>query len=457
MSARPSFSDLRSERAVLGALLHSPRSLADIDSIIRAEHFTDPQNAVLYIAIVDMLADGIDPDEVSLIRWLGDHGLLASAGGAGYVSQLRDDLPDTGNIAHYAKLVAATAERKALHRFGQTVQALAASSATSTEAIELAEREFLRLRSNGQDDRGEVTIGEAAQTELGRLRAENSGSAVNWPRLGFEPLDDLLGGLRPGQLVVIGARTSVGKTAMGLQVALHTALVQSKRVLFVSLEMSREQLARRAMAMTARVSLGRLTHANLDDYRWQETGGYWPAVERSVLDLQQAGITIVDLGHATPGALRARCKAAQFRGPLDLVVVDYLQLMRSGEKHSGRVEEVGAISRSLKLAARELGVPILALCQLNRDAAKRDDGKAAYEAKTISEPRLSDLRESGSIENDADAVILLHRQIEGEHIRITSALAILAKNRTGPTGRVTMAYDLTTCRFEGAKRVQPQQ
>ena len=441
--------DTRAERAVLGALLYEPERIAELDGLVSSRDFTDDRHRVLLAAISDMLADGVALDEVSLYTWLGAHGRLDAAGGAIYVGSLRDELPDPSNIAFYAQSVANLALRRGLRDLGGKVRALGESTLPSADLLEMVTREVTNLQGR-RVDVSSMTIGDAAREELSRMRSEvESRRSAAWITTGLANLDATLGGLRPGQLVIVGARTSVGKTALGLQVALHAGMVLDKRVLFVSLEMSTEELARRAIAQTSRVAFGRLQHVNLEDPRWPETRGNWQAVEQAVADLQKAGVTIVDAGTSTPASLRSRCRLHQLRGGLDLVVVDYLQLMASGERHDSRASEVGAISRAVKWIARDLHVPILAMCQLNREPEKRDDrASLAGSARTKGEPKLSDLRESGSLENDAHAVILLHRRVEGSWAEIATAVAILAKNRTGPTGRWELSYDPPACRFE---------
>lgn len=443
--------DVRAERAVLGALLANPNRMADIDSILSRTDFTDDRHRTIYLALAEMLSDGAEVDEVSLFSWLSAAGKLDAAGGALYIGSLRDELPDVPNLPHYAGIVADLSLRRRLERIGKDLTVASTSTMPAGDALETVTRSIAEVQGR-REESNSATIGDAAREELGRMRAEveQRHSSATWVATGLDRLDASLGGLRPGQLVIVGARTSVGKTALGLQVALHAGLVQNKRVLFLSLEMSTEEIARRAIAQTSRVSYGRLQHVNLDDPRWPETHGNWQAVERAVADLQQAGVTIVDSGTVTPSSLRSRCRLQQMRGGLDLVVVDYLQLMSSGERHDSRASEVGAISRGVKWLARDLRVPVLALCQLNREPEKRDTGAGGPvgQGKGRGEPRLSDLRESGSIENDAHAVLLLHRRVEGTWEEVSTAVAILAKNRTGATGRWPLSYDPPTCRFE---------
>jgi len=440
---------LPAERSVLGSLLHQPNRLADLDGLLEVADFADDRHRVLFSAIVEMLAAAVEPTEVSLFVWLQDSGTLNAAGGATYLGTLRDELPDASNIMHYAKIVRDRATVRKIQTVAKTTLGACEKAGGPEPILESLAASVADLQAH-RSGASVISIGKAAAEELDRIRADSKREKRDTGvETGFQQIDATVGGLRPGQLVVIGARTSVGKTAFALQAALWCAQAQGKGVLFVSLEMSKEELSRRALAQVARISLGRITHGHLSDPRWPETEGYWQLADAAGKELSSCPLTIVESGAYNPTTLRSRCRAEQMRNQVDLVVVDYLQLMRSGERHQNRTEEVSAISRSLKLMAKDLRVPVLACCQLNREAARRDDGKPMQEAaKSRGEPRKEDLRESGSIENDADIIILLHRIVESPNMdELTYAHAILAKHRNGPTGRWRLKFDPPTCRF----------
>lgn len=440
------------ERAILGAVLAAPEALSEAQGVIGSSDFYNQQHGMIFAAMARVAASGREPDLILTEQELRQAGEIERVGGVSYVAALAGELPDTENVRHYATLVRNARRRRTLQTLGLDLVRQTSDPGDHTDDIlDDAGRRVAELSGDSGDD-GSVELSEAISKELERTRAEVSGEPEPRIETGIPGLDTLLRGMRPGQLIVLAARTAVGKTALALQVALHGAITRRRSVVFVSLEMSRQELAQRALAQTAGLAFWRVRDGKLDGGRWAGEGGDWPTVEAARDRLNGAALQIIDRGCLTPDAIRARCRGRQLHRGLDLVVVDYLQLLRSGERHGGRTEEVGAISRGLKLLARDLGVPVLALSQLNREPEKRDDGRTPLDGgRAKGEPRLSDLRESGSIENDADAVILLHRRVEGADHEIRNATAILAKNRQGPTGRVPLLFEPRCFQFSEGK------
>ena len=459
MTARPTLApvasyvppaDQAAERAVLGALLVSPASWGVVAPILRPSDFFSDAHRVIYGTLGDMLAARANPDLVTLPAWLRDAGLLDAAGGVSYIAGLADELPDVPNVRQYAEIVRGAAVRRALITLGQEAIGLAQREVTADHALDEVSERLAELQSR----RAEGTLsslGEVAHEELRLMRAEAMGEAPTGLKTGIPSLDQRLHGMKPGQLVVIGADTGVGKTSLALGFALNVALEQGGTVLYVTLEMSAADIARRALAMHSGISEWRLLHgrhqARIDD----ETGGDWGEAGWSAGELARARFHIADSGHVTPSQLRGRCRALQLRGGLDLVVVDYLQLMVSGRRHSNRTEEVSELSRGMKLLARDLNIPVICLSQLSRERKRRASGAAgkpsAEGMSAPDEPWLSDLRESGSIANDADIVLLLHRKTEGEDSETRKALCIVAKKRNGGTGRLHLRFDGPICRY----------
>jgi len=434
------------ERAVLGAVLWRPQVYGDIAQIVSEKDFSNDAHRVIWRVAADMINNGDIPDVVTLPPALEAAGLMNQAGGVSYVAGLWDELPDVANAAHYANLVREASLRRALTRLSVELAGAAGDQTIQVaEILDAASARLAKLQGAGFDGKAEESLGDVAAEEMDRIKREANGEAGEALMTGFDQLDQRLRGLRGGQLIIIGARPGVGKTSFALNIGINVALA-GKRVLFISLEMSREELARRALCMLSRVGGGRLARGGVGSpYAEQD----WVSAQYALDQLRVAHIVLVDREHVTPGQIRSRCRSLQLRGGLDLLIVDYLQLMRSGERHGGRVEEVGAISRNLKLLARDLEVPIIAPCQLNREMEKRADPRALpTEGRSKGEPRMADLRESGSIENDADVVILLHRIVEGGEAEIRDCAAIIAKQRTGPTGRLVFRFDPPTCRFE---------
>lgn len=442
--------DLVAERAVLGALLAVPSVWGVVSPIVRPSDFFSDAHRVLYATIGEMVASRANPDFVTVPAWLRDTGQLDAAGGVGYVSGLVDELPDVPNAAEYAAIVRQASTRRALMRLGQDAIALAAREVTATQALDEVSDRLAELQARRADGML-VRLGEVAHEELRLLRAEAMGEAPSGLPTGIASLDSKLHGLKAGQLIVIGADTGVGKTSLAMGIALHAAVELGKIVLYVSLEMSAAELAHRALAMHSGVSEWRLLHGRHQGRLDDELGGDWGMAAWSAAELDRAHFHIADGGHVTPGQLRGRCKALQLRSGLDLVVVDYLQLMTTGQRHGNRTEEVSALSRAMKMLARDLGVPVICLSQISR--AREQRGAAAGTKPrpegmpAPDEPRLSDLRESGSIANDADVVLLLHRKTEGNDEETRRALCIVAKARSRGTGRVVLRFDGPTTRY----------
>ncbi len=441
-----SMTNTHAERAILGAVLHAGvRAYADAADHVGADDWSEERHRLIWQACGHIVEHGSEPDLITITEALRRSGGLADAGGVAYVAELTEGLPDPGNVSQYAELVHDAAIRRGLRSLAVEVQGQVANDCDDTRDI--AESASARLADMlvRSDAAAEVFAHDVARSELDRAKRERAGGAQG-VRIdtGILGLDRVLDGMRGGQLIILAARTSVGKTALGLQIAANAAR-HGAGVLVASIEMAREELVHRLLSQMTGVESWRIR-----DGRLMFNGQDWgDAVEGAAAELRSWRLTIADRGCGTLPLLRSRCRARQLRSGLALVVVDYLQLMRSGERHGGRVEEVSAISRGLKLLAMGLGVPVLALSQLNRESEKRNDGQVPSAAvRSSAEPRLSDLRESGSIENDADKVILLHRRVEGDLAAIMPTVAILAKHRQGPTGRIALRYVAHATRFE---------
>jgi replicative DNA helicase len=442
-----------SERAVLGAIMARPSTYAEVAQLLRTADFYTPAHAVLYEALRGVIEAGLTPDLVTLAEELKALGGFDVVGGMSVVAMIGSELPDVGNVRWYAERVAEAGRRRRIQDLGL---ALTRDAATKPVAQVLDDATRVMGDLLAPWDEGSGLIADLCAAEV--LAARERAAGTREERVihtGIERLDGLLGGIRPGQLVLVAARPGVGKTSLAMQVSAHAAITQGRRVLFVSLEMSREELAARLLAQRAGISVHRIKAGKLDYGRWSGDGGEWPTLDAAVAAMRGAAFEVVDRGCETVGKLGAQCRARMVRGGVDLVVVDYLQLLESGKRHGNRTEEVGAISRGLKVLASDLRVPILAASQLTREPDRRAESRGhADSGRVPGEPRLSDLRESGSLENDANAVLLLHRKPEGTPYEKATALAILAKNRSGPTGRLPLRYDERTLTFAAAKEVE---
>lgn len=439
-----------SERAVLGALLARPAAYPDVAGMLRADDFYTPAHGVLWEALRGVIEAGLTPDLITVGEELKAIGGYDAVGGVAGMAMISAELPDVSNLKWYAAKVAEAGRRRRIQDLGLAL-ARDAAALPVEQVLDDATRVLGDLLAPW--DEGSGMIADLCAREV--LAARERASGQREERLvstGIERLDTLLGGIRRGQLVLVAARPGVGKTSLAMQIAAHTAINEGRRVLFASLEMSREELAARLLAQRVGVSVHRIKAGKLDYGRWAGDGGEWPTLDACVAGMRGAALEVIDRGCETVGKLAAHCRSRLVRGGLDLVVVDYLQLLESGRRHGNRVEEVGAISRGLKVLAADLRVPIVAASQLTREPERRADGKGNQEGGRVrGEPRLSDLRESGSLENDANAVILLHRKPEGTPYEMATALAIVAKNRSGPTGRVPLRYDLRHLTFQAGE------
>ncbi|GEL19314.1 replicative DNA helicase [Pseudonocardia asaccharolytica] len=424
--------DLDAERALLGACMHGQRALDTAVEILDPRDFYRPAHAELFAAMVAMRDTGREVDPVTLAAHLGDR--LAKLGGHPHLIDLYGAPPTAANTAHYAEIISDAAVRRRLLEAGQ--RAIQLAHTASDDPAENVERARAALDDVAAQARGEaqaVEIDDLAGRAL--LRYQNPaprGVSTGWP-----DMDEILsGGYRPGHLTVVGARPAVGKSLVACCTAAAVAL-DGHGVLVVSLEMTEAELTDRILANLASVDLGRLTRHELTERDWQ-------AVEHAADRLRGLPLAVVDHPHLGLTGIRslARDRARSPRG-LSLLVVDYLGLVRPADPRLPRQEQVAGISRGLKLLAKELEVHVLALHQLNRQSEMRANRR----------PVLADLRESGAIEADADAVWLLHRDDADETSRYELEV-LVAKNRHGRTGNVGLAWNPQYARAGSLARLE---
>lgn len=410
--------DAHAEQATLGAILSSARALAEVAEVLEPGDFYRPAHQAVYRAALHLEQAGEPVDPVTVADHLERTGDLARIGGAPYLHTLFAAVPTAANAAYYADIVA---ERATLRRLLEASQRIAQHALTGTangDVADVVENARQTLDSVTSRARAEVAVHDLdalAVDALDRYASPEPPSlATGWP-----DLDDILGGLRPGTLTVIGARPGVGKSVLGINLVTHTAS-RGLGALFCSLEMPRTEVVDRIMANLASVELDRINRHRLapDD---------WNRVRAAASDLKGWPLKVVD--HHSMSLARVRAVARdRVRTPLGLhlLAVDYLQLMRPADPRAPREQQVASFSRGLKLLAKELAVPVVALAQVNRGSEQRSDRR----------PALADLRESGSIEADADAVLLLHHDPEhpGE-LEVTTA-----KNRHGRTGTTYLGW-----------------
>ncbi len=427
--------DPEAERSVLGAVLVDPTALLQVLDKVREDDFYLESHRLIWSGIVTLQGRGSAVDPVTLTNHLREEGQLERVGGASYVASLVDALPDVANAEHYAGIVRDKAVKRRLMAAAQRILTTCSlDHGGAREAVEAAQKDVFRIAEDALTG-GLVPIRQLTEREIKVLEeAQETHSALTGIDTGFERLNQLTAGLQRKDLVILAARPSMGKTSLGLNICAHAALRRQKKVAIFSLEMAADQLVRRLLASEARVDQSRLTSGYLSKSDWSR-------LMLAAGRIGDARIWIDDTPGITVLELSAKARRLKQEQGLDLVMVDYLQLMSGGDRFSSRNEEVSAISRGLKAVAKELDVPMLVLSQLSRQPERRGEDHR---------PRLSDLRESGSIEQDADVVMFIVRPSvydrEAENPR--RAELIIAKQRNGPVGEVELVFQHEYTRFE---------
>jgi replicative DNA helicase len=424
------------ERAVLSAILSDASCFYRVVDILKPEDFYLEGHQLLFRAFAALAAENAAIDLLSTVNMLERLGTLQQVGGPAKVAELAQELPDTEAVEHWAEIVREKAIRRELMKVSSSI--LAEAGREGGRALDILDRvETLVLQlADRAIQRGPKPVGELASQELEYLgRVVEGQHPYMGLETGFRRLDELTSGLKPQELIILAARPGVGKTAMALNIAAHVALRLKKKVLFFSLEMSAQALVRRLLAAEAKVSLQRIITGHFS-FKRQRGPTDWDKLVLAADHLSEAPLWIDDSASLSILEMRGKARRLMMEHGLDLVVVDYLQLMNSGTKTENRTQEVSAISRGLKMVAKQLNVPVLALSQLSRQPERRGGDQR---------PQLSDLRESGSIEQDADVVIFIHRKTlpqteEGPMEEWRKAEIILAKQRNGPTDTFSLVY-----------------
>ncbi|WP_312252739.1 replicative DNA helicase [Stenotrophomonas sp.] len=429
MRSLPTSND--AEQAVLGGLMMRPQAWMDVQDVLTARDFYRRDHQAIWQAIEDVLKKGREPDPVTLGEWFQSRGTLDLVGDGGYLIELFNTTPSAANVRGYAEIVAETAKRRALIEAGQDL-VNAAYNPEGRSALDLVGEAQTRI--GGMLDREPCELESVApvmERVFHRLgERANAEGGISGLTTGDHDLDELLGGLQPGGLYVLAARPKMGKTTKAINVAEHVALRLRKPVAVFTFEMQPEELGDRMLANQAGINGTRIRTGKLDDIDWANAS---EATRR----LSQAPIFVSRPKRARVEHVCAQIRRMHARSPLGLVVIDYLQLMEV--KGDNRAAGIGDITRALKLTASELGVPFLLLSQLNRDVEKRTDKR----------PIVADLRESGSIEQDADAVIFIYRDEiynPGSCWEGTAEL-IVAIQRNGAPGMVRQLYQPEYFRF----------
>jgi len=424
--------NMEAEQSVLGSLLIDRDAVIRIASFLKPGDFYSSGNGLIYEAILDLYNRRVPPDFVTIVDELTRRERLQDVGGISYLTELINAVPTAVHIEYYGHIVERTATLRRLIDAGATIVSIGYDDSVEIEdALDRSERAIFDV-SQHRTVRDFVGIGEVLETYFDKLDTiqQHRGEVVGVPT-GFADLDKLTGGLQRSDLVILAARPSVGKSSLQLGIAHNAAVRHGKTIGIFSLEMSAEQLVQRLLAMETGVDSHRLRLGFIDDSEWDQ-------ISRAFGRLAEANIFIDDTPGISSMELRSKSRRLMAERGLDLVIVDYLQLMQ-GRRSENRVQEVSEISRSLKGLARELNIPVLALAQLSR----------AVESRTDHRPVLSDLRESGSIEQDADIVMFIYREemYDRETEKKGIAEVIVAKHRNGPTDTVNLRFFERTARF----------
>ena len=431
------------EQSVLGGMLLSKDAIADVVESLRASDFYKPAHETIYEAILSLYGHGSPADAITVADELKKRGELTRVGGASYIHTLIASVPTAANAQYYAEIVKEHAIMRRLIEAGTKIAQLGYANETEVDTlVDQAQAEIYAV-TDGNAKEDYVSFSEALEETINEIDANsNRPDGVYGVPTDFIEFDELTGGLHGGQMIVIAARPGVGKSTLALDIARSAAIHHQMTTVFFSLEMSRTELAMRILSAEGKISMGRLKKGDLDTEGWTNLATLQGRID-------SAPLFIDDSPNMTLMEIRAKCRRLKQRNDLKLVVLDYLQLMSSGKKVESRQQEVSEFSRSLKLLAKELDVPVIALSQLNRGSEQRTDKR----------PMVSDLRESGSIEQDADMVILLHREdvYNPESDRVGEADMIIAKHRGGPTRTIPLAFSGKYSRFNNMANDAPPQ
>ncbi|MBQ2183276.1 MAG: replicative DNA helicase, partial [Lachnospiraceae bacterium] len=403
--------DLVAEKSILGSILLEPEGVINASDIITGDDFYLREHGIIFDTMLQMYNNKITLDPVTLQDKLRETNLPEEAFSDDKINSFVDVATTSAGLKHHCNIVYEKAVRRRLIKAGEGIVSKAYGKGDLEEILDTTEKSVFEIvqKRNTEDF---TPISKIVMESLKNIeKAHNTDGTVTGIASGFTDLDYKTTGFQPSDLILLAARPSMGKTALALNIALHVAAVERKHVAIFSLEMSKEQLVKRLLSQESHVDSQKLRTGNLQDNEWTALIEGGEIVGKSLLEIDDTpGITVSEL--------RSKCRKLQMEKGLDMIIIDYLQLMSGSKKAESRQNEVSEISRSLKAIARELSVPILALSQLNRKAEERSDHR----------PQLSDLRESGAIEQDADVVMFIDRE-RSENEDANKATIIIAKQR----------------------------
>jgi replicative DNA helicase len=429
--------NLEAEESVLGSMMLSAEAIADVVEILDIEDFYRSANAKIYSTLRGLYARGEPVDIITGVEALRADGLLDEVGGPLYLRDLVDQVPTPASAGHYAQIVARSALRRRLISAAADIMDLAYASTEDADVVADSAEQRIYDVARREDHEDVAVLRELVNQAMVDLESiQNRDSAFTGLPTGFVDLDNLMSGLQPGNLIVIAARPGIGKSSLAMNMARNIA-VEGAPVAMFSLEMSRMEIGMRLLCAEARVPWDRIRNKRVGPDDWQR-------VVHAAEILHDAPLSIVDSGNVNIVDIRAKARRMRTGNQgLSLIIVDYLQLMTSpnARRPDSRQQEVAEISRNLKLLAKELHVPVVALSQLNRNPEARADKR----------PQLSDLRESGAIEQDSDVVMFIHRD-DADPEKKKHAELIVAKHRNGPTDTIRLSFEPSLTQFRNAAR-----
>lgn len=432
--------NLIAEQSVIGSMLIDKDNISVASEILTGEDFYNRQLGMIFDAMVELYTEGQPVDVVTLQNKLKENGAPAEVYGLDNLGSIIANVPTSVNMESYAKIVAEKATLRKLIHMSEKIENTCFEDKESMDAIvELAEHdiyEIARKRNSGELVKIDVAVMNALEKIQAAYKAKGTVTGIS---TGFVDLDYDTSGFQPSDFILIAARPSMGKTAFVLNIASHMALKEKKGVMIFSLEMSKEQLVNRMFALEARVDATKLRNGRLDDNEWEK-------LVEAASKVGDSNLIIDDTPSITVAELRSKARKFSAEKKLDIIIIDYLQLMSGSGKSESRTQEVSEISRALKGLARELNIPVIALSQLSRAVESRPDKR----------PMMSDLRESGAIEQDADVVMFIYREDyykkDTEEKNISEI--IIGKQRNGPVGTVKLAWLPQYTKFANLDKVE---
>lgn len=435
--------NIEAECGVLGSIIIDPEAIVQVADFLAPDDFYRDAHRTIYEVVLQLYEQHEPADFITICDELERRNKLEDIGGASYITSLVNQVPTSGNVEYYGRIVERSAIlRRLIHAAGQ-IAAIAYEEGDADVALEKAEQLIFNIsqRYSRVDFSLLRDILSEYMQKLDQLH-EHRGSIVGVPT-GFTDLDRLTGGLQRSDLIILAARPAIGKTSLALSLAHNTAVKYQHSVAIFSLEMSKEQLVQRLLSMDAGIDQQRLRTGWIEDEEWER-------IIYAMGTLSEANIWIDDTAGISTVEMRSKARRLHAEHRIDLIVVDYLQLMQAtvgGKRNENRVQEISEISRNLKGLARELNIPVLALAQLSR----------AVESRQSKVPQLSDLRESGSIEQDSDIVMFIYRDdvYNPESERKNIADIIVAKHRNGPVGEVSLYFQASQTRFRDLEVTPP--